>query len=63
VKAHVHGCLAPPLLARPDLRFDVNEPQDLQHLQALAAFARLHIGSSAAEVVAAEISYRATHSS
>ena len=63
VKAHVHGCVAPPLLARPELRFDVDEPQDLQHLQALAAFAKLHIGSSAAEVVAAEISYRATHPS
>ncbi len=63
VKADVHGCVAPPLLARPELRLDVDEPHDLQHLQALAAFARLHIGSSAAEVVAAEISYRATHSS
>jgi spore coat polysaccharide biosynthesis protein SpsF len=63
VKAHVHGCLAPPLLARPELRFDVDEPQDLQHLQALVAFARLHIESSAAEVVAAEILYRATHPS
>jgi spore coat polysaccharide biosynthesis protein SpsF (cytidylyltransferase family) len=63
VKADVHGCVAPPLLARPELRFDVDEPHDLQHLQALAAFARLHIGSSAAEVVAAEISSRATHPS
>ena len=60
VKAHVHGCVAPPSLARPELRFDVDEPQDLQRLQTLAAFARLHIGSSAAEVVAAKDSYRAT---
>jgi spore coat polysaccharide biosynthesis protein SpsF (cytidylyltransferase family) len=63
VKANVHGCVAPPSLARPELRFDIDEPQDLQHLQALVAFARLHIGSSAAKVVAAEISYRATHPS
>ena len=63
VKAHVHGCVAPPLLARPELRFDVDKPQDLQHLQALVAFAKLHIGSSAAEVVAAKDLYRATHPS
>jgi hypothetical protein len=50
-------------LARPELRFDVDEPQDLQHLQTLVAFARLHIGSSAAEVVAAEDSYRVDHPS
>jgi hypothetical protein len=55
--------VAPPLLARPELRFDVDEPQDLQHFQALAAFAKLHIGSSAAEVVAAEDLYRATYPS
>jgi len=63
VKAHVHGCVAPPSLARPELRFDVDEPQDLQRLQTLVAFARLHIGSSAAEVVTAEDSYRATQPS
>ena len=60
VKAHVHGCEAPPSLARPELRFDVDEPQDLQHLQTLVAFARLHIGSSAAEVIAAEDLYRSS---
>jgi spore coat polysaccharide biosynthesis protein SpsF (cytidylyltransferase family) len=63
VKAHVHGCVAPPSLARPELRFDVDEPQDLQRLQTLVEFARLHIGSSAAEVVAAEDLYRATYPS
>ena len=60
VKAHVHGCVAPPSLAQPELRFDVDEPQDLQHLQTLVAFARLHIGSSAAEVIAAEDLYRSS---
>ena len=59
VKAHVHGCEAPPSLARPELRFDVDEPQDLQYLQTRVEFARLHIRSSAAEVVAAEDLYRA----
>ena len=63
VKAHVHGCVAPPSIARPELRFDVDEPQDLQHLQTLVEFARLHIRSSAAEVVAAEDLYRATYPS
>ena len=63
VKAHVHGCVAPPSLAQPELRFDVDEPQDLQHLQTLVAFARLHIGSSAAEVIAAEDLYRASYPS
>ena len=63
VKAHVHGCVAPPSIARPELRFDVDEPQDLQHLQTLVEFAKLHIRSSAAEVVAAEDLYRATYPS
>ena len=63
VKAHVHGCVAPPSLAQPELRFDVDEPQDLQHLQTLVAFARLHIGSSAAEVIAAEDLYRSSYPS
>ena len=63
VEAHVHGCEAPPSLARPELRFDVDEPQDLQHLQTLVEFARLDMGSSAAEVVAAEDLYRATYPS
>ena len=62
-KAHVHACVAPSSLARPELRFDVDEPQDLQHLQTLVEFARLHIGSSAGEVVAAEDLYRATYPS
>lgn len=63
VKAHVHGCEAPPALARPELRFDVDEPHDLQHLQTLVEFARLHVGSSAAEVVTAEDLYRAAYPS
>lgn len=63
VEAHVHGCEAPPSLARPELRFDVDEPQDLQHLQTLVEFARLDMGSSAAEVVAAEDLYLATYPS
>lgn len=61
IKAHVHGCVAPPLLARPELRFDVDESGDLQHLQSLVDVARLHIGSRAVEVIAAEDTYRAAH--
>ena len=63
VKAHVRGCVAPPLLARPELRFDVDEPQDLHHLQNLVDFARLHIGSRAVEVIAAQDLYRSTYPS
>lgn len=61
IKAHVHGCVAPPLLARPELRFDVDESGDLQHIQSLVDLARLHIGSHAVEVIAAEDAYRAAH--
>ncbi len=53
VLARVHACIAPTLLARPELRFDVDEPADFHRLQTLVSLAGLHVGSAAAEVVAA----------
>jgi spore coat polysaccharide biosynthesis protein SpsF (cytidylyltransferase family) len=44
---------APPELAFPDLRFDVDRPEHLAELAALVDRAGLHIASPAADVVAA----------
>ncbi len=47
--------LAPPALAHPALRFDVDEPGHLAALEALAQRQGLGLNSSAAEVVAARL--------
>lgn len=52
VSASIHGCLAPPGLARPDMRFDVDLPGDLARLQQLVTSGNLTPESSAIEVLA-----------
>jgi hypothetical protein len=52
VSASIHGCLAPPELARPDMRFDVDLPGDLARLQQLVTSGNLTPESSAIEVLA-----------
>ncbi len=37
VQANIHACIAPSSLARPDLRFDVDHPEDLVRLRALVS--------------------------
>jgi hypothetical protein len=51
VSASIHGCLAPPELARPDLRFDVDLPGDLTRLQQLVTSGNLTPESSAESVL------------
>lgn len=53
VIAHVHGCTAPPELARPELRFDVDEPADLARLRALVESGRVTMNSYAGDIVKA----------
>jgi len=53
VQARIHGCTAPAVLARPDLRFDVDVPADLFQLESLVQLGALHLESTAFEVVAA----------
>lgn len=53
VAAVVHACTTVGMLARPDLRFDVDTPDDLDHLALLVRHGGLGIGSSAADIVAA----------
>ena len=51
VKANIHACIAPSSLARPDLRFDVDHPEDLVHLQKLVVGGGLSPASSAFAVL------------
>lgn len=53
VESKVYGCPAPTELARPDLRFDVDQPADLERLQRLVDVAALGVGATATDVVAA----------
>lgn len=53
VLAAIHGCLAPPELARPEMRFDVDLPGDLDRLEQLVTSGNLTPESSAIEVLAA----------
>ncbi|MGA1425989.1 MAG: cytidylyltransferase domain-containing protein [Ilumatobacteraceae bacterium] len=52
VQANIHACIAPSSLARPDLRFDVDHPEDLVRLRALVSNGGVTLDSTAAEVVA-----------
>ena len=51
VQARIHACAAPSRLARPDLRFDVDLPEDLDRLSGLVAAGRITPSSSAIDVV------------
>lgn len=53
VPARIHGCTAPPELARPALRFDVDTPADLARLESLVHSGALHLGSTASDVILA----------
>ena len=51
VPATIHACIAPSELARPDLRFDVDVPEDLAKLERLVTSGCLTPDSSAVSVV------------
>lgn len=53
VSTRLHGCPAPPDLARPDLRFDVDTPADLARLEDLVTSSGLDVNSTAREILAA----------
>ena len=53
IEASIHACAAPKPLARPELRFDVDEPNALAELEALVRKGHLSLRSSATEVIAA----------
>ena len=55
VAAKSHACIAPPDLAYPHLRFDVDTPHDLAVLQTLVDAGRLGIDSTAAQIVRAAL--------
>ena len=58
IEAVIHACAAPGPLARPDLRFDVDEPNALSELESLVRQGRLSLDSSATEVITAAEVYR-----
>ena len=53
VTAAIYGCPAPPELARPELRFDVDEPEDLDRLRKLVQQGAVTPESSARDVIKA----------
>jgi len=53
VSAVKHGCRAPSELARPELSFDIDEPDDLSRLTDLVVRGKLSIASTAVEVIRA----------
>jgi spore coat polysaccharide biosynthesis protein SpsF len=57
IACRVFAPLAPPALRYPDLRFDVDRPEDLDRLKALVSLG-IHQGSSAAQVIEAERAMR-----
>ena len=53
VAVRIHECIAPSELARPELRFDVDLPGDLQRLEVLVSSSDIEVTSSAIQVIAA----------
>jgi len=51
VPVKVHACIAPPQLAHPHLRFDVDESSDLQRLNELIAASGVRLESEASDIL------------
>ncbi|NCX31604.1 MAG: hypothetical protein EBX18_03650, partial [Actinobacteria bacterium] len=51
VPSRVHACRATGVLARPELRFDVDTPADLARLEILASSKSVSLTTTAAEIL------------
>ncbi|NCV88373.1 MAG: hypothetical protein EBW14_21480, partial [Oxalobacteraceae bacterium] len=51
VPSRVHGCRAIGVLARPELRFDVDTPADLARLETLVRSGSISLDTTATDIV------------